>query len=115
MLDKVLPKMCTPAYVYLVISTIVLLVMGFQNIGNNTTYCAGSYSCAVSSTALVFMIKMLYVLFWTWVLNLICKAGAPMVSWVLVLMPILIMFLLIGLYMVGENPVSIPFSKNGVV
>lgn len=99
-------KLCTPAYVYLVISLIVLVVMGFQNLGNSTEYCAGSYSCAVSSTVLVFMMKLVYVAFWTWVLNLICKAGAPIVSWILVLLPLLVMFLLIGVYMLtgGINP-----------
>lgn len=94
-------KLCTPAYVYLVISLIVLVVMGFQNLGNSTEYCAGSYSCAVSSTVLVFMMKLVYVVFWTWVLNLICKAGAPIVSWILVLLPLLVMFLLIGVYMLN--------------
>ena len=99
-------KLCTPAYVYLVISLIVLVVMGFQNLGNSTEYCAGSYSCAVSSTVLVFMMKLVYVAFWTWVLNLICKAGAPIVSWILVLLPLLVMFLLIGVYMLtgGIHP-----------
>ena len=105
-------KLCTPALIYLVISSVVLLVMGYQNIGNNTAYCAGDYSCAVSSTSFVFVIKMLYVLFWTWVLNLICKAGGSIISWVFVLLPLLIMFLLIGLYMIGGSPVVIPFSKN---
>lgn len=110
-----IPKMCTPAKVYLVISTIVLILMGLQNVGNNTQYCAGDYSCAVSSIAVVFIIKMLYVVFWTWVLNLICNAGGSIVSWVLVLFPLLLMFLLIGLNMIGRNPANIPFLKNGVV
>lgn len=105
-------KLCTPAYVYLVISLIVLVVMGFQNLGNSTEYCAGSYSCAVSSTVLVFMMKLVYVAFWTWVLNLICKAGAPIVSWILVLLPLLVMFLLIGVYMLTGGINTQPTSQG---
>ena len=108
-------KLCTPAYVYLVISLIVLVVMGFQNLGNSTEYCAGSYSCAVSSTVLIFLMKLLYVAFWTWVLNLICKAGVPVVSWILVLMPLLAMFLIIGVYMINGGTHSSTVSQGGLL
>jgi hypothetical protein len=108
-------KLCTPAYVYLVISLIVLVVMGFQNLGNSTEYCAGSYSCAVSSTVLIFLMKLLYVAFWTWVLNLICKAGVPVVSWILVLMPLLAMFLIIGVYMINGGTHSSTVSQVGLL
>lgn len=108
-------KLCTPAYVYLVISLIVLVVMGFQNLGNSTEYCAGSYSCAVSSTVLIFLMKLLYVAFWTWVLNLICKAGVPVVSWILVLMPLLVMFLIIGVYMINGGTHSSTVSQVGLL
>ena len=109
-----LPQLCTPAYVYLVISVIALIIMGFQNTGSNTEYCAGSYSCAVSNTMFLFCLKMLYVVFWTWILNLMCKSGASIISWILVLLPILVMFLLIALYMTGGNRL-IPSSQSGFV
>ena len=69
-----LRKLCTPAYVYLVISVIFIIIAAIQNYGNINVYCLGSYSCDVSSTFLIFIIKLLYVLFWTWILNLICRA-----------------------------------------
>lgn len=90
-----LRKLCTPAYVYLVISAIILVVSIFQNYGNVNTYCIGSFSCSVSSTFLIFVAKILYILFWTWILNLICRAGAPWLSWILVLLPFIIFFILI--------------------
>jgi len=108
------PQLCTPAYIYLVISVVALVMMGFQNMGSNTEYCAGSYSCAVSNTMFLFCLKMLYVVFWTWVLNLICKSGASVVSWVLVLLPILVMFILIALYMISGNR-TITLSQSGFV
>jgi hypothetical protein len=96
-----LRNLCTPSYVYLVISVIALLIMLLQNIGNVNLYCLGSYTCAVSSTTLIFLIKALYILFWTWVLNLICRAGAPGVAWFLVLLPFILMFVLISLLMIS--------------
>jgi hypothetical protein len=89
--------LCTPSYVYLVISTIAVIVMAIQNFGNMNTYCVGSFSCVVGSTALIFAIKVLYILFWTWILNLICKAGVPQLAWFLVLLPFILFFILVTL------------------
>jgi hypothetical protein len=38
------------------------------------------------------LIHFIYVVFWTWVLNLICKAGYKWLSWVLVLAPFVLIF-----------------------
>jgi hypothetical protein len=98
-----LRNLCTPSYFYLVVSVIFLLVALFQNYTHSDTYCLGSYSCSVPSTMMVFIIKLLYVLFWTWVLNLICRAGAPTFAWILVLFPIVLMFLLIVMLMITNR------------
>ena len=93
-----LKNLCTPAYVYLVISMIALVVMIIQNFGYFNKYCVGTYTCDVSSTFLVFVIKFLYILFWTWILNLICKSGSPEISWFLVLLPFILFFIFIALF-----------------
>jgi hypothetical protein len=98
-----LRNLCTPSYVYLVVSIIFLSFALIQNYTYSETYCLGSYSCSVPSTMMVFIIKILYVLFWTWVLNLICRAGAPTFAWILVLFPIILMFLLISMFMISNN------------
>jgi len=87
-----LKNLCTPAHLYLVLSVIGLIVIAFQNYGNVDKYCIGYMSCDVPSTTLV--------LFWTWILNLICDAGVPSVSWFLVLFPIILSFVLVGLMMI---------------
>jgi hypothetical protein len=89
-------NLCTPSYVYLVISMFALLIMYFQNVGNADMYCLGTYSCSVYSTNLIFLIKLVYIIFWTWLLNLMCEKGSPMISWFLVILPFLIMFLTIA-------------------
>ena len=95
-----LKNLCTPAYVYLVISVLAIIIMMVQNYGNVNTYCVGSYSCSVTSTVLIFLIKALYVLFWTWVLNLICRAGSPNLAWFLVLLPFILFFVFIALFFI---------------
>ena len=97
-----LKNMCTPAYVYLVVSTIAMIVMLFQNLGDNNKYCIGSYSCNVSSVFMIFILKALYILFWTWVLNVICRGGAPGLAWFFVLLPYILMFILIGMLFIQK-------------
>lgn len=75
---------------------IALFVMAFQNIGNVNMYCLGSYSCSVTNTTTIFILKFFYILFWTWILNLICRAGAPEIAWFLILIPFILMFILIA-------------------
>lgn len=91
-------KLCKPALLYLVISSVAIIIMLFQNIGAKE-FCVGSLSCNVPSITLVFMIKVIYVLFWTWVLNLICKSGHTRIAWFLVLLPFIAFFLLLLLMM----------------
>jgi hypothetical protein len=96
-----LRNLCTPAIVYLSLSIVILIIMIIQNLGNVNTFCLGQYSCNVSSTALIFIIEIVYVLFWTWILNLICRAGAPSFAWFLVLFPFILFFALIALLMIS--------------
>ena len=97
-----LRNLCTPSYVYLVISSIALIVMLYQNIGNVNTYCLGSYTCNVSSTAQIFIIKAVYILFWTWILNLMCRANATSIAWLVLLLPVIIMFVLLAAMMISD-------------
>jgi hypothetical protein len=96
---KGLKNLCAPALFYLVVSLITLVLMAFMNYGNEQVYCVGYYSCDVSSVYLIFILKLVYIIFWTWILNLICGAGASSLSWLLVLFPIILFFVLIGLMM----------------
>lgn len=95
-----LRNLCTPALVYLLISMVVIISMFLQNFGNINTYCLGEYECDVSNTWLIFLIKLTYIIFWTWILNLMCQSGASSVAWFLVLLPFIMFFLLLAAFMV---------------
>ena len=98
---KSLKELCSPAMLYFVISIIALTVVLLQNLGNSNSYHVGSFSCRVPSTAAVFITKLIYVLFWTYVLNLICKDGHTTLSWLLVLLPWILLFVMIGILMIN--------------
>ncbi len=89
------PMLCAPALTYLVISLIALAVSGLQNARNTNAYAVGHLSYPVQSTAYVFILKMIWFLFWTWLLNVLCSKGYKTVAWVLVAIPFLVFFTLI--------------------
>ncbi len=94
-----LRNLCTPAYIYLVISLISIIIMSIQNFGNTDLYCLGSLTCSVSSVVLIFIIKMIYIFFWTWILNIICKNGSEPIAWFLLLLPFILAILMIFYFM----------------
>jgi hypothetical protein len=98
---KTLKDLCTPAAIYFIISIIALLIGILQNLGNSNRYCIGNFSCRVPSTILIFIIKFIYIVFWTYILNLICKDGHVGISWLLVLLPWILLFVIIGLLMLN--------------
>lgn len=98
---RTLKQLCTPAALYFVISVIGLVISVFQNLGNTNSYNIGNFSCRVPNTVLVFIVQFIYIVFWTYVLNLICKDGHDGLSWMLVLLPWILLFVIIGLMMLN--------------
>jgi hypothetical protein len=92
-----LSQLCTPSLIYFVISVIGLAMAIVQNLGNNNRYNLGSFSCEVPSCLAIFIIKVVYVLFWTWILNLMCRDGHIGIAWFLVLLPFILLAIIIGL------------------
>jgi hypothetical protein len=96
---KTLKQLCTPSLIYFIISIIALILLLIQNLGNINSFNIGTFSCKVPNTAVVFIVKLIYILFWTYVLNLICKDGHKEISWLLVLFPWILLFVIIGIMM----------------
>jgi len=86
-------KLCTPAFVYLVIAIVGLITVMLQNVGNANTLCVGRVQCSVPNTAGMFLVKAAWILFWTWILSTLCKYGHPNVAWFLVLLPFIVLFI----------------------
>lgn len=97
-----LNKLCTPAQLYLLITLFSLVVMIFQNNGTHSNVlCVGNYECYNSpNKSLLVFIKLIYISFWTFVLQMICKGGYKSFSWFLVLLPI-VLFMLLLIFALG--------------
>jgi hypothetical protein len=94
-------ELCSPAALYFIISMLSLVMILLQNLGNSNSYHVGNFSCRVPSTTIVFIVKLIYILFWTWLLNLICKDGHTGISWLLVLFPLILFFVIISIIMLN--------------
>tara|TARA_Y100001970_G_scaffold27641_1_gene33766 strand:- start:7134 stop:7472 length:339 start_codon:yes stop_codon:yes gene_type:complete len=97
-LFKTINKICLPAQIYLGISTISILGMLFQNIGQQNKYCIGKFNAELPCNNMsVFLFKIVYVIIVTWILQKLCARGYKSISWLLVLLPYILMFTLIAL------------------
>ena len=66
-------KICDPALLYLIISIFSILFAVLMNV-----------------VPIVIISKLVFSLLWTWFLNFLCVKGYKTVSWILVLMPFII-------------------------
>jgi hypothetical protein len=69
-------KLCTPAKIYFAIAVFSSIIALFSGI-----------------RILAVFIKLLFALIWTFILGWLCKKGYTSISWFLVLLPYIIMFL----------------------
>ncbi len=98
-----LSQLCTPSYIYFIISVLAISISVIQNIGNNKKYTLGMFSCTVPSCIVIFIIKIIYIFFWTWILNLMCKDGHSNIAWFLVLLPFVFLFVIMGMVVLYQK------------
>tara|TARA_Y100000389_G_C17103277_1_gene337010 strand:- start:280 stop:603 length:324 start_codon:yes stop_codon:yes gene_type:complete len=99
---KFFKQMCTPAQIYFGISFLSILIMMIQNIQDQNSYCCGLIKAPSPVNNIVyFVFKIIYVLVWTYLLNLLCKKGYKTMSWVILLLPLIAMFILVGLVIIS--------------
>ena len=74
---------CKPAYFFLCISLIVLLILTIRNIEtNNRLFCGLNKEC---SGTLAFIRQFIFIICITFILNYICKFGYQTLSWILLI------------------------------
>ena len=109
-------KLCTPASIYLVLSAIGIILIAFQNYGTSPNlYCVGNVQCPVQTTTPIFIMKILYVVFWTFILNALCSYGYYQLSWFLLLLPFILFFIMVFLLgtFLNKRTASDPSSNSG--
>ena len=75
-MEKEFSKLCSPAKLYLVITVIGIVLSLFNKI-----------------SVVAVLVKAIFALFWTFVLNWLCEKGYKTLSWILVLLPFIIIIL----------------------
>jgi hypothetical protein len=92
-------QLCSPAKFYFVIAIISYILMVVQNINCKDRFYLGSYSCEQNTTVILFL-NALYILAWTWIINLICTVNKT-ISWVIVLFPFIMLFIILGIVLIN--------------
>lgn len=92
---KYFNSLCTPAQLYLGLSILSIISMCFQNSDPNVYACGMLSAKTPVHNMIYFVFKILYIAGWTYLLNVFCKKGYNKLSWLLVLLPLVAMFLLI--------------------
>ena len=95
-----LRRMCTPASIYFVVSLVLLVVLGVSNLDSPDRLCIGEYNCYVGNNTVIFILNAVYILFWTFILDLMCKNGYSTISWFVLLLPFILSFLFLAMIMV---------------
>lgn len=96
--DKYYNVLCKPAKFYFVISVVMYLIVFIQNITTPGKFSLGLYSCHHEQTPLILIFNALYILLWTYILNVICSINTTL-SWIIVLFPFVLSLFILGYIM----------------
>jgi hypothetical protein len=116
-------KICTPAQIYLIVSFILMVLsyFGLSAISQQITLNQANNSFLQSlnftyqkDTRTSYVVQAVFIVLWTWVLSYLCKKGFSNLSWFLVLLPWVLMFLAFFVYII-ETVKSIFFDTTGMV
>ena len=102
-------SLCTPALIFFIISVLSLFMMLFDNLENTHHYCFGNVSCNVANTSTIFIVEILFLIFWTWVLDFICSRGYTNFAWFILLFPYI---LLLTLLLFGAAEIRNTIKQN---
>lgn len=67
--------LCTPAFIYFAISFIYLVITSFKHFNIITT-----------------IVTLFFILLWSWLLNVLCRNGYSIISWLIIVLPFLLLF-----------------------
>ena len=90
-------KLCSPALIHLVISFAGLITLILLSRDANNMICVNNTKCDVGNKVVFFTVEGILILFWTFILDLLCKSGYKLLSWLLILLPFILFFILITL------------------
>jgi hypothetical protein len=90
-------QLCTPAIIYIIISVITIILLFVQGF-----------------TIITLINKILFMCIWAWILNYTCSKGYTNISWIMVLLPYVIMFGMLALVLEFTNKIN-GYLSNSIV
>lgn len=98
-------NLCSPSLFYLAVSTIVILSVFVENVGNKSHQHLVIVNSAIRtpSKLLIFIINIVGIMLWCWILNLMCKANHPEIAWLVVLFPYIIIALFFVIILLNKQ------------
>jgi hypothetical protein len=116
-------KLCTPAQIYLIVSFILMVLSYFglnaisQQISlnqSNNSFLQSLNFTYQKDARTSYVVQAVLIVLWTWVLSYLCKKGFSNLSWFLILLPWVLMFLAFFVYVL-ETIKRIFFNTTGAV
>ena len=116
-------KMCTPAQIYLVVSVIMMILsyFGMTAISQQLTMNQNGHPALHSlnftyqkDSNTSYVVQAVFIVLWTWLLSYLCNKGYSELSWFLVLLPWVLMFLAFFVYVI-ETVKGLFFNATGSV
>ncbi len=111
---KTFKSLCSPAQLYFVLSALSFVMILLQNCGDSSSYQIGTMKVKPEChNAVFFIFKALYILGFTYLLNWFCTKKLTTLSWLIVLLPFIAMFLILGATMISIMSSSKEGFKEG--
>ena len=114
-------KLCAPAQIYLVVS-VVMLVLSYFGLSAISQQLEVHQSSSPMIQSLNFtyqkesrtsyIVQGVFIVLWTWILSYLCNKGFSNLSWFLILLPWVLMFLAFFVYII-ETLKKIFFNATG--
>jgi hypothetical protein len=116
-------KLCIPAQIYLIVSFILMVLsyFGLNAISQQLTLNQSNSSFLQSlnftyqkDARTSYVVQAVFIVLWTWVLSYLCNKGFSNLSWFLILLPWVLMFLAFFVYII-ETVKHIFFNTTGSI
>ena len=116
-------KLCAPAQIYLIVSVVMLVLSYFglsaisQQLSihqSNTPMLQTLNFTYQKDSRTSYIVQGVFIILWTWVLSYLCNKGYTSLSWFLVLLPWVCMFLAFFVYII-ETIKSLFFNTAGSI
>jgi len=116
-------KLCIPAQIYLIVSFILMVLsyFGLNAISQQITLNQSNSSFLQSlnftyqkDARTSYVVQAVFIVLWTWVLSYLCNKGFSNLSWFLILLPWVLMFLAFFVYII-ETVKHIFFNTTGSI